>query len=68
MAASGAATAEQREVFFSAGRALVSEHGAEAVMLGGTDLALAFAGQDPGFPVFDCAAVHADAIADAARR
>src|SRR5215218_3637465 len=49
-------------------RALVSEHGAEAVMLGGTDLALAFAGQDPGFPVFDCAAVHADAIADAARR
>ena len=65
---SGAATAEQREVFFSAGRALVSEQGAEAVMLGGTDLALAFAGQDPGFPVFDCAAVHADAIADAARR
>lgn len=68
MAASGAATAEQREVFFSAGRALVSEHGAEAIMLGGTDLALAFAGQDPGFPVFDCAAVHADAIADAARQ
>ena len=68
MAASGAATAEQREVFFSAGRALVSGHGAEAIMLGGTDLVLAFAGQDPGFPVFDCAAVHADAIADAARR
>ena len=68
IAASGAATEEQREVLFSAGRALVSEHGAEAVMLGGTDLALAFAGQDPGFPVFDCAAVHADAIADAARR
>jgi aspartate racemase len=37
-------------------------------MLGGTDLVLAFAGQDPGFPVFDCAAVHADAIADAARQ
>ena len=68
MAASGAATAEQREVFFSAGRTLVSERGAEAIMLGGTDLVLAFAGQDPGFPVFDCAAVHADAIADAARR
>jgi len=68
MAASGAATAGQREVFFSAGRALVSEQGAEAVMLGGTDLVLAFAGQDPGFPVIDCAAVHADAIADAARR
>jgi len=68
MASSGAATAEQREVFFSAGRTLVADRGAEAVMLGGTDLALAFAGSDPGFPVFDCAAVHADAIADAARR
>src|SRR3712207_1283421 len=45
MAASGAATAEQREVFFSAGRALVSERGAEAIMLGGTDLVLALAGQ-----------------------
>jgi aspartate/glutamate racemase len=35
-------------------------------MLGGTDLALVFAGQDPGFPVFDYDAVHADAIAIAA--
>ena len=39
------------------------DQGAEAIMLGGTDLVLAFAGQDPGFPLVDCAAVHADAIA-----
>jgi multimeric flavodoxin WrbA len=66
MASSGTVTAAQREVFFSAGRALLRDDGAEAIMLGGTDLALAFASQDPGFPVFDCAAVHADAIAEAA--
>ncbi len=64
MAASGTVTAAQRAVFFNAGRALVDDHGVEAVMLGGTDLALAFAGQDPGFAVFDCAGVHADAIAE----
>jgi aspartate racemase len=66
MASSGVVTAAQQAVFFDAGRALVRDHGAEAVMLGGTDLALAFAGQDPGFAVFDCAGVHADAIAEAA--
>jgi aspartate racemase len=31
-------------------------------MLGGTDLFLAFAGHDPGFPVIDCADIHVDAI------
>jgi hypothetical protein len=35
-------------------------------MLGGTDLALAFGGGDPGFPTLDCAQEHADAIAKAA--
>jgi aspartate racemase len=67
MATAGAATAGQREVMFRAGRALMAR-GAETVLLGGTDLALAFAGQDPGFPVFDCAAVHATAIAAWAAR
>lgn len=66
MAVAGTVTEEQRAVFFSAGRDLVRNSGVEAVMLGGTDLALAFDGHDPGFPVFDCAAVHADAIAEAA--
>jgi aspartate racemase len=66
MATSGSVTDAQREVFFSAGRAMMRDRGAEAVMLGGTDLALAFGGHDPGFPTFDCATVHADAIAAAA--
>ena len=38
------------------------ELGAEAVLLGGTDLFLAFEGENCGFPVFDCAAIHMDAI------
>jgi aspartate racemase len=66
MASAGSVTVAQRDIFVSAGCAMVRERGAEAIMLGGTDLVLAFAGQDPGFPVFDCAAVHADAIAEAA--
>ena len=63
MAVAGAVTESQRELFFRAGRALVEEEGAEAVLLGGTDLGLAFAGCDPGFRTVDCAVVHASAIA-----
>ena len=66
MAVAGAVTEAQRELFFSAGRVLVEDLGAEAVLLGGTDLGLAFAGHDPGFRTFDCAAVHAAAIAEVA--
>jgi len=47
---------------------LVEDLRAEAVLLGGTDLGLAFAGRDPGFRTFDCAAVHAAAIAEVAAR
>lgn len=68
MAIAGTVTDAQRELFFRTGRALVEDLGAEAVLLGGTDLALAFAGRDPGFRIFDCAAVHASAIAEIAAR
>jgi aspartate racemase len=49
-------------VFFSIGRRLCQEQGAEAVLLGGTDLCLAFQDRDCGFPVIDCADVHIDAL------
>ena len=62
MAGEGRVTDEQRSVFFSVGRQLCEAQGAEAVVLGGTDLFLAFAGQDCGFPVLDCADVHVDAL------
>lgn len=50
---------------FEAARKLVTDQGAEAVFLGGTDLFLAFDGRDPGFPVIDAAEVHIAAIARA---
>lgn len=59
----GVCTDQQRDVFFEAGQAMVSQRGAEAILLAGTDLVLAFDGQDPGFPVVDCASVHVAAIA-----
>lgn len=62
IAISGRITDDQRQVFFAAGRHLCREQGAEAVMLGGTDLVLAFDGRDCGFPLVNCAEVHADSI------
>jgi aspartate racemase len=62
MATAGHITEAQRGVFHSIGRHLCQARGAEAIVLGGTDLFLAFAGQDCGFPVVDCALVHLDAL------
>jgi aspartate racemase len=61
-------TEGQRQGFFDAGRALVEEQGADAVLLAGTDLALAFNGFSAGFPVFDCAEAHVQAIVAEASR
>ena len=63
MATSGFVTAEQRSVFRAASHRLLKEQGAEAILLGGTDLALAFDDQTAEFPLVDCAGIHADAIA-----
>ena len=62
MAIVGRVTDAQRRVFFSIGQHLCRAQGAEAVMLGGTDLFLAFQGQDCGFPVLDCAEIHVETI------
>ena len=62
MAASGVATEAQRLVFNTVSRKLLEENDAEAIMLGGTDLALVFSQQDTAFPLVDCAAIHVDAI------
>jgi aspartate racemase len=63
MAIAGKATYEQRTFFENAASLLVDEQGVEAVVLGGTDLFLAF--DKPHYPyrVVDCAQVHAEAIA-----
>lgn len=66
MASAGAVTEQQRELFFSVSRRIIAESGAEAIMLGGTDLVLSFDGRDVGFAVIDCAKVHIDVIAERA--
>jgi aspartate racemase len=61
MAQAGKVTDHQREIFFTAGAALM-KRGVEAIMLGGTDLFLAFAGKERPFPLVDCADIHVEAI------
>ncbi len=66
MAVPGMVTEAQRQVFFDVGRRLCEDQGAEAVILGGTDLFLAFDDRDCGFKIIDCAIIHIAALARAA--
>lgn len=66
VATSGICTDEQRAIFFEAGRRMVADHGAQAVILSGTDLNLAFDGHDPGYPILDALDVHVAVLADLA--
>ena len=66
MAASGVVTEDQRSIFNAVSHRLIKDQGVEAIMLGGTDLALAFNEQTAEFPLVDCAGIHADAIAQLA--
>ena len=63
IAVSGTCTPEQRAFFLDAGARLVRERGADAVVLSGTDLNLAFDGTDPGYRVIDALDVHVDILA-----
>ena len=55
MAKSGVCSQQQRQVFYNAGQRMVADENIEAVLLAGTDLVLAFRGENPSFRVFDCA-------------
>ncbi len=66
LAAVGYATPEQCAFFHEAARRLHQEQGAQIVVLGGTDLSVAFGDIDLGFPIADSALIHAAAIARAA--
>ena len=61
MASMGRATDSHRNVFGAVCERLLNDEGAEAIMLGGTDLALVYADGFDEFPVIDCAAMHVDA-------
>jgi len=62
MAAAAQADDQQRELLFSVGNDLYQKQGAEAVVLAGTDLFLAFEGRECGFPTIDSARTHIDAL------
>ena len=66
MAVARRCTDTQRLLFFEAGRRLVDAQGAQTVLLGGTDLCLAFDGHDPGYPVIDAIDVHVAVLASKA--
>ena len=67
IATTGICTDVSRGLFFEAGGRMIGEQGAEAVLLAGTDLGLAFDGHDPGFPVIDALAIHVEALYAATR-
>jgi len=62
MAVAGHCTDAQRALFLAEGQKLIDQ-GAQAIVLGGTDLNLAFDGQDPGYRVIDALDVHVDVLA-----
>ncbi len=66
IAVSGVCTDAQREMLFDAGRRMVDEQGAEAIVLAGTDLGLAFDGRETGYRVIDALDVHVALLADLA--
>ncbi|TMM55002.1 aspartate/glutamate racemase family protein [Sulfitobacter sabulilitoris] len=66
LALRGTATAEDRALFFAAGQEMMERQGADAIVLAGTDLNLAFDGQDPGYPVIDALDAHVALLADLA--
>ncbi|MCT4372507.1 aspartate/glutamate racemase family protein [Yangia mangrovi] len=64
MAVAGSCSEADRAAFFEAGRRMVEEMGAEAIVLAGTDLNLAFDGTHvPGYRVIDALDVHVDLLA-----
>lgn len=66
VAVAGACSPAQRALFVDAGRRLM-EAGAEAIVLAGTDLGLAFDGVETGYPVIDALDVHVGVLADLVR-
>lgn len=61
MAAAGQVTDAQRNIFDATCKRLIVDSGAQAIVLGGTDLALVYNESTSNFPLIDCAAIHVDA-------
>lgn len=68
LAVRGSATAAETERMLNMADKLLHTNRVEAILLGGTDLNLIFDGSQQNMPIIDSAAVHVDAIVDAATR
>jgi aspartate racemase len=66
IAVAGVCTDAQRDMMFDAGARMMTTQGADAIVLAGTDLNLAFDGRDPGYPVIDALDVHVALLAELA--
>jgi aspartate racemase len=66
MAVAGHCGEASRASFIAAGRQMMETMGAQAIVLAGTDLNLAFDGQDPGYPVIDALDIHVALLAELA--
>jgi aspartate racemase len=66
IADAGVATEAQRSYLEHIASRLQRDHGAEAIVLGGTDLFVAFDRKHYDYEIIDCAIVHAEAIASVA--
>ncbi|MEM8732519.1 MAG: aspartate/glutamate racemase family protein [Pseudomonadota bacterium] len=64
MAVAGHSSPAQRALFIDAGARMIRDLGAQAIVLAGTDLNLAFEGQSPGYPVVDALDVHVALLAE----
>lgn len=63
MAVAGICSEQDRALFLDAGHRMVNDLNADAIVLAGTDLNLAFDGQDPGYTVVDALDVHVELLA-----
>lgn len=68
LAQTGVCTADQRSLLFAAGKSMFTDQHADAVLLAGTDLGLAFDDQIAGFPVIDALQLHVDDLVARAAR
>lgn len=68
VAIAGTATPEQTDRMLAAGEVLVCEEGAQAVLLGGTDLDIVFGQVEVDYPVIDSALAHVEHIVEVAIR
>ena len=66
MAVAGHCTEDQRTLFLDAGARMIRDLNADAIVLAGTDLNLAFDNQDTGYRVIDALDVHVALLADLA--